>query len=388
MFFPGSWSGPSSGNGLDCRPPLSNVPIKIRNVMSSQCLRRCAGLLPLVLLLATCVDGEPLSTEPPGLRIRLEATGLVGLDASREGSYRLWLVDGESRFYDAGGFAGGTTVDVELGAAVADGVEIAHAIVTVEPPADADPAPSAQKLLGGAIRSGRGTLSIDRYVTVGIPLEPSPGVHVLRTPSDDGRGGRANDDAGLWLYNAAGDSADGSLFVRLTPVTRGWIYEGWIVRDYGTAAAAWLSYGKFDPDARRHVSQRDDTGPGPYSGQPDWKRALPGRIFAPGDDWLTNGAGYPIAANMSFPLDLNGCLLPPTECQAAGQVSGPSRWTHVITIEPVTDEDEMPWLARPFPLLRPYRNPIGEAGAEVPRVIGFDPSGLPQAVVTLTGGGR
>ncbi|NIQ59452.1 MAG: hypothetical protein GWN71_40710, partial [Gammaproteobacteria bacterium] len=69
------------------------------------------------------------------------------------------------------------------------------------------------------------------------------------------------------LQNLKGDTADGSFFLSFTPLTRGWVYEGWVVRDHGSPEAVWVSYGKFTPNSFRRQDRRDDTGLGPFSGQ-------------------------------------------------------------------------------------------------------------------------
>ena len=210
---------------------------------------------------------------------------------------------------------------------------------------------SEHGMLGGRLDGGSAALGIEDYITAGIRFEEDPGVHVLTTVStmlDDGSG--VPQDAGLWLFDPAGDTISGSYYLAVTPLTRGWMYEGWVVRDHGTDDALWISYGKFEPDGFKRASIRDETGLGPFSGWVDFARALPDDIDIPGDDWLSNPLDLPVPGGLELPLDLNG--------DAANGIE--SRWTHVITIEPATEEDEPLLEERPF-LLRPYFNPIGEA---------------------------
>ncbi|HEX6316628.1 MAG TPA: hypothetical protein VFZ73_17270, partial [Gemmatimonadaceae bacterium] len=154
------------------------------------------------------------------------------------------------------------------------------------------------------------------------------------------------------------------------PLTRGWAYEGWVVRDRGSPDAVWLSYGQFLPNNIRKARFRDDTGLGPFSGYIDYERARSAEIHYPGDDWAGNPLALPVPGGLTPPLDLNG--------DAAAGVA--SRWTHVITIEPVYEDDgnrtEPPWQAQPF-FLRPYDNAIGEAAPGEPRTIEFRPGALP-----------
>lgn len=233
---------------------------------------------------------------------------------------------------------------------------------------------------------GTAELGVNRYVTAGIPLEEQPGTHALFTPSDNAELGYPSyEDAGIWLFNLGGDTLDGSFYLTFTPLTSGWVYEGWAVRDYGTPEAVWVSYGKFSPNNFRKQDTRDDTGLGPFSGQPDYERAMPEEIDMPGDDWVSNPNGYPVPGGLELPFDLNGCSAEPAACTAAGQEPGPSRWTHVITIEPKADEDEEAWLARPF-LLQPYRNAFGEGAPAEPRVIEFHAELLPHGAAMLVSG--
>lgn len=333
-------------------------------------MRVTSALLLISLALVGCSDG---ATGPPaaaGADLELQLHRLPVLDPEREGVYEAWLVDAAGAIHSAGRFQPPADGRVALPAPVA---EAEYAMLTVEPPGDEDDQPSQQKLLGGELRGGTAQLDVNRYVTAGIPLEAEPGTHVLFTPSDNGElGYPSNEDSGIWLFNIRGDTIDSSFYLTFTPLTRGWMYEGWVVRDHGTADEIWLSYGKFEPDNFRKQRSRDNTGVGPFSGQIDYERWNPTEIVMPGDDWVANPHGYPVPGGLELPLDLNG----------NARSGAPSRWTHVITIEPQTEEDEDAWAARPF-LLRPYRNPIGEAAADVPRTVEYVPDGLPRATAAL-----
>lgn len=289
-----------------------------------------------------------------------------------EGSYEAWAVGSDGSIRSAGRFSlsgsGTATVTSPI-------QNPEHFMITLEPPGDDDDQPSSHKLLGGRFADGVAELDLNRYVTAGIPLEETPGTHALFTPSDNAELGYPSfEDAGIWVFNVGGDTLDGSFFITLTPLTVGWSYEGWAVRDYGTPDAVWLSYGKFAPDNFKRVRYRDDTGLGVFSGQQDYRYAMPLEVVMPGDDWLVNKFSVPVPGNLTLPLDLNG--------DATKGI--PSRFTHVITIEPwgPQREPEMPHEAEPF-FLRPYRNPIGEGTAEVPRTIEYHPAELPRGTATL-----
>lgn len=333
-------------------------------------------VLAAAALSAAGCDAPVSVGEDPFLPLELRVENLPPLDPAEEGEYEAWvIVDGDIR--SAGRFpgGGGEGRPVRLRSPLPAPVDV---MVTLEPPGDADDRPSMLKIMGGRVHGGRAELRVDRYLTAGIPLEPDPGRFVLATPSnDDPGGGPSVEDAGLWLVGDAtlpepGDSLPSGQYVTLTPLTRGWIYEGWIVRDLGTPEAIWLSYGKFEPDPLRRARARDNSGLGPFSAVTDYRRALPRRISVPGDDWLANPLGLPLPASLGLPLDLNG--------DAARGI--PSRWTNVITIEPWAERDEDPWTAAPF-FLRPYRGDVGEAPSGSPRALGFHPGSLPRGTAQL-----
>jgi hypothetical protein len=302
--------------------------------------------------------------------IELTFAGLAPLNPVSEGTYEVWVLGADGTLQSAGGFGSLDETGVTLRSPVAQPTQI---VVTVEPPGADDGLPSLSRLLGGKVEAnGRAVLSVTGYVTlVGMVLEPAPGVHVLGTA---GRRGPA--DAGLWLVDARVDSTHPSYFQTFTPLTKGWAYEGWIVRDWGGPAEIWISYGQFLPNNLRKARFRDDSGIGPFSGFTDYERALSTEIHYPGDDWLANPAGHPVPGGLSLPLDLNGNA-------ATGERS---RWTHVITIEPRHEADgirlEQPWEAKPF-FLRLYRNVIGEDASAVPRSIAFVPQAVPSGAARI-----
>lgn len=334
------------------------------------------------LLLGLLACGGDAAGPAEGDPLLLELHGLRALDAGMEGTYEGWVIGDGGRAASAGRFTLPAHGEVELESPVRGARSF---LLTVEPPGDDDGEPSDLGLLAGDFQGGEATLDIVGVVTSGAPLEPEPGTHVLFTPSDNQEVGYpSHEDAGIWLFNIQGDTLDGSFYLDFTPLSRGWIYEGWLVRDRGTGDAVWLSYGKFEPDVRRKVKTRDNTGLGPFSGQLEYRDALPFEVVFPGDDWVANPHGYPVPGDIHLPVDLNGCFRPVEECEAAGHEYGPSRWTHVITVEPRTDMEEEPWAAEPF-LVRPYRNPIGEGPPEEPRTILYAPGELPGGLVRVGG---
>lgn len=326
--------------------------------------RRSAALL-LVAGLAAC-DGEPTAPRiEAGTNLSLTATGLPALDAAREGRYEAWVIDDAGRAHSLGAVLPGATTTFEspVGGIVA--VEI-----TVEPPGDTDDSPSPQRLLRGTARGSEVSLSVQGAVTQGdLELRREPGTFTMFSPSNNSwEGYPSHEESGIWLFNVRPrDTPQNDAWVRLTQLQSGWTYEGWMVRDYGTPEAIWLSYGKFAPDQTGAVSSRDDTGWGPFSGVLDFQTA--GEEEFPGDDWISNPLDFPFPSQLSLPLDLREAL-----------PNGNSRWTHVITIEPARDRGEPIGSERPF-FLRPYRDPFGHGGPADPRVITFREETVPRARV-------
>ncbi len=341
--------------------------------MSERCVTR-AVRAALVCLAGVGAAGCGDTAGPaPDATVALDITieNLAPLNATTEGRYHAWVIDAERTPHSAGAFtvSGPGAQTISLTSPIGAPAEI---MITIEPPNDTDAKPGL-RLIGGRVSAGAAELETNRFLTPGVPLEPNPGQHYLFTPSDNFELGYPSyEDAGIWVMNFFEKEEDGTFFVTFTPLTPGWTYEGWVVRDWGTPGEIWVSYGKFNPDNRRKANSRDNTGLGPYSGQLQYASAMQNEVYFPGDDWLANPHGFPIPGNLELPFDLNGD-------RARGI---PSRWTHVITIEPASDMNEAAWLARPF-FLRPYRNAIGEGAADEGRDILFFPEALPSGSARL-----
>ena len=338
--------------------------------------RQIAALALLMAGAAACAPDGRNPTGSGGAALHLTLSGLAPLDPAREGVYEAWTVDAAGSRRSAGTFALPAGGKVVLATPVTGAVAVE---VTVEPPGDADPAPSAQRLLRGTLRKGRAELSLVGAVTQGdLSLREQPGQFTMYfSPSDNHlHGFPSHEESGIWLFNIyRSQTQQNDGWVRLTQLQPGWTYEGWVVRDLGTPGAVWLSYGKFVPDVTGAINARDDTGWGPFSGVLDFKTA--GEEEYPGDDWISNPLGFPLPGGLRLPLDL-------TEKNAAGE----HRWSHVITIEPVRDRGEPLTTERPFPL-RPYRDRFGGPSyGEVrpyglPHPITFHPQTLPRGVAEV-----
>lgn len=299
-------------------------------------------------------------------RVALSTT-LPRLEPARDGRYEAWAIDAAGRHHSLGRFdAGGSLV---FTSPIAD---VRAVEVTLEAIGDSDAAPAEQLLLRGTVRGGRAELSYAGAVTQNdLALRDAPGQFTMFTPSDnDSLGYPSREEAGVWLFNMSpGETAQKDYYVRLTPLQRGWTYEGWMVRDIGQPGAIWLSYGKFAPDWTGAVNQPDDTGWGPFSGVTDFRRA---RLEDyPGDDWVSNPLNLPWRSELTLPLNLR-------EKDAQGRV----RWTHVISIEPATDRGEPLTAERPF-VMRPYADPFGDRAPGIARTITLQRESMPRGTADV-----
>jgi len=329
--------------------------------------RRSVAMLTFALVAACGGGRDDAPTTGPGASSSVQVTvsGLVALDPQTQGTYVVWTIDAAGTARSLGAL----TVSGSDGAlsALAPVTEISQLLVTVQRPGDAALVPSSQTLLRGDWRSGRAVLAIETVVTRGgLPLKQVPGQFTMFSPSDNFRNGYPSfEECGVWLFNMAPrQTPQNDMWVRLTPLTPGWTYEGWMVRDLGAPDAIWLSYGKFLPDASGAVASRDDTGWGAFSGVEDFQTA--GEEEFPGDDWFSNPLGFPLPASLRLPLDLR-----------EQNAQGGGRWTHVLTIEPITDKGEPIGRERPF-AIRPYRDAFGNQAPGIPRTITYRVDGVPR----------
>ena len=325
-------------------------------------------VLALSLVVSACGGADPTGMTPAGAAFELSVSGLLPLDASRDGRYEAWMVDRAGALHSLG------RVDPQSGSSFSfanPAADAASFAITYEPRGDAEPGASQHVLMRGTFRGGRATLSVEGAVTAGDqPLRERPGQFTMFSPSNNFRSGYpSNEESGVWLFNMAPrETPQNDMWVRLTPLQAGWVYEGWMARDIDTPNAVWLSYGKFLPDASGAVNSRDDTGWGEFSGVTDY---LKGEEEFPGDDWISNPLGYQMPGGLPLPLDLR-----------EKTPGGAGRWTHLITIEPSSDRGEAVTTPRPF-TVRPYRDPFGDGGPGVPRTITFRAGGVPKGEVVL-----
>jgi hypothetical protein len=326
-----------------------------------------------LLAIAGCGgEGGPTAVTA-GSHLDVTFHGLRPLDAATEGSYEAWLTDQSGSVVSAGRFvlpapdaSGASRVRLSV---PSDGAT--RLTITVEPPNDHDAVPSRSELMAGTFSHGSAALSILGSVTDGRPLETDPGHHSLFTSSNNVELGYPSfENSGLWLFSISVlVNKHGTREVKVTPLQRGWTYEGWIVRRLGTPEEVWLPYGKFVPDRFGLLTSRDNEGSGVFSGDADYVNG--GVEDVPGSEWTTTRVSSQLG------LTVPGGLTLPLALDEVDPATGSAVWTHVITIEPIADEEEPLLTDRPF-LLQPYRNPIGAGGPGVPREILYqhnDPRG-------------
>jgi hypothetical protein len=339
------------------------------------CPSRLLGFLLIGLCLWACDTPSSLVI---GAEMELVLEGLSAVDPSTVGAFEVWLHTAEGDRISVGRL---TDLPAERGLESSFGFQLpvegpVGISVTLEPPGDEDPQPAPYVLLAGDFQGDRALLTVEGQVTDREPLEPEPGAHSLFTSSNNiALGYPSFENAGIWFFNVRpGQNKHGTREVHVSPLEPSWIYQGWIVRDFGTPDEVWIPFGKFRPDDVGLLSSRDDTGSGPFSGDEDYLNG--GIEDVPGDEWTTTT----VADQLGFRLP--GGLDVPLALDAVDPETGEAVWTHVMTIEPAFDEGEPLYTGRPF-LLRPYRNPIGEGRPGDGRVIRFYEDEVPRAQVRI-----
>jgi len=334
---------------------------------------RVGRLLLLAGTMSACAESRSLTL---GASMELHLDGMAAVDGAAVGHFEVWVHSEDGAAISVGQLTdlpdtrGPESVfafDLPLAAPTSISV-------TLEPPGDQDSGPSPYVLMAGPFDNDGATLSVDGQVTEGPPFEPEPGSHSLFTTSNNVRLGYPSfEESGIWMFTMRPRAnKHGTREVRLTVLQPSWVYEGWIVRNYGTPEAVWISFGKYRPDFFGLLTSRDDTGSGPFSGDEDYLNA--GVEDVPGDEFTTDEVaeqlGFQLPGDLELPLLLN----------AMDESTGRAVWTHVITVEPAFEEDEPLYANQPF-LIRPYRNAIGAGGPEQPRLIEHFEDQVPRAVV-------
>lgn len=254
------------------------------------------ALMGLVFL-ASCDNDDDVSTSGD---LNLNISGLE--DLGPDYTYEGWIiVNGEA--ITTGTFDVDSEGTLSQTSFVIDREDLEAAstfVLTIEPVPDADPAPSKVHILAGNISGGGASLSVAHPAALGDDFSSSQGDYILATPTNESSD---DENSGIWFLDNSSGSAEAGLTLPTLP--EGWIYEGWVVINGQP-----VTTGKFSS-----VSGADDAAP--YSGTQQ------GPPF-PGEDFLQNAP-----AGLTFPVDLSNGLA-------------------VISIEPVPDNSEAPFVLKPL----------------------------------------
>jgi hypothetical protein len=254
------------------------------------------GLWALVAVAATgCEKARDIAAETANLELRIDRLEELGPDYRYEG----WIVvDGRPR--STGTFEVDADGQLAQTSFAVDQTTLDRAtefMVTIEPAADDDPAPSNARVLGGDFSGGMAELTIAHAAAFGQDFSAAKARYMLAVQTSTAH---VNPLSGIWFQDP-----DGRPGLDLPALPAGWRYEGWVVMQ-----DQWLSTGKFERgDAADQSAQ--------FSG------ALPGPAF-PGEDFLTNAP-----QGLTFPTDLSSHKV-------------------VITVEPVPDNSAEPFFLKPL----------------------------------------
>jgi len=250
--------------------------------------------LALTIGFVSCSDDDETTSGTETLTV--DVRGLENLGAGY--AYEGWvMIDGAP--VTTGVFT--VNDDGDLSQSTFDVPRLADAttfILTIEPSPDNDPAPSAVHLVAGDFSGNTANLDVGHGAALANDFEASTGKFILATPTDSDD---TNEHSGVWfLDNSSGSPVAG---LDLPTLPEGWIYEGWAVIDGSP-----VTTGKFSS-----VSGADQAAP--FSG-PNGGPAYPG------EDYLINAP-----AGKTFPTNLAAA---------------------VISIEPVPDNSDAPFLLKPL----------------------------------------
>lgn len=242
--------------------------------------------------------------------VELQFENLAPLNEGVDGHYEGWaIVDGSP--VSTGNFnidASGQPVELGGGAVIDEfeaAVDITSATaikITIEPPGDADPAPSGLVVVEGDVS---GVMAPLHAAIPGLDMlsTMATGAFILATPSDNATM-PDNDDMGIWFLTMPGPEAG---FMNLPDIGPKWTYEGWAV-DVSGAGPVPYSTGTF-----AGASGFDSDEAGCMGGGPPF----------PGEDF--------VALHCGPELDLD-----------TGDFAA------VLTIEPVPDINPAPFQLKPM----------------------------------------
>src|SRR5687768_3907265 len=177
---------------------------------------------------AGCGSDEPTSVAA-GATMTLTVAALPAIEPGTGGRYEAWVVDRDGTAHSLGPVNPGGVAPISFTTPIANPVSF---LLTYEPRNDAAPTASEHHLLAGEFRDGRAALSVRGAVTAqGLALRDRPGQFTMFSPSNNFRSGYpSNEESGIWLFNMAPrETQQGDMWVRLTQLQAGWVYEGWMV---------------------------------------------------------------------------------------------------------------------------------------------------------------
>ena len=253
-------------------------------------------MLAVAILFVGCEDDD--GSEPQMLTLEINGLEDLGSDFVYEG----WLIVNGSAV-TSGIFTVDNNGNMSTNAFSITEDDLANAstfVLTIEPSPDPDPGPSDVHILAGDFNGSNASLTIDHPAALSDNFSSASGGYILATPTD---GSDNNENSGIWFLDPTGGSPVAALDLPTLPP--GWIYEGWAVIDGNpVTTGTFLS-----------VSGADNTA--------EFSGPMPGPAY-PGEDFLINAP-----SGLSFPTDLAG-------------------GTAVISIEPVPDNSEAPFLLKPL----------------------------------------
>ncbi len=276
-------------------------------------------LTTLLFGLSACGSGSGSSTT------RTLTVAFSGLESLGGGDvYEGWLiVDGApvttGRFtINDKGEAEPSSFSVEAG--LAD--RASTFVVTVEPGAGDDAAPSDTHILAGDLAQGAATLSTAHAAALGTDFRSATGAYILATPSTSAQD---DEDEGIWwlIPGASGMSAG----LELPALPDGWSYEGWVVGSSGA-----ISTGRF-----RTPTGVDSDAAGPQAGPDGQGPAFPGQDFVNPAMVLTSGKAAvitvepdpddspgPFAIKLLVDMDVEAIAKPATQTMTQNLASLPT----------------------------------------------------------------
>lgn len=261
------------------------------------------------------LDGDRVSVQPiaadsnivTGPELAMTFSGLEPLGATH--NYEAWvIVNGTpvtAGVFDIDG--SGNAINSDGSPATFVGSPSASAVViSIEPENDADPDPSATKVLGGTIdANGNFSLSIDHPAALNTDFSTAAGEFILATPTTSVT---TDEFSGVWFIDT--DDTPPTAGLDLPDLPSGWSYEGWVIID-----GVPVSTGRFlDP------AMADD-----FSGFSGSDANAPA---FPGEDFVTNAPD-----GLTFPIDLrtNAAATP-----------------IVVSVEPSPDNSLSPFALKPL----------------------------------------